>query len=313
VISLGASVSANETVALPLLVVTLSNIGDMVMTTPVLETLTARYPDSPIDIVGDARSSDLLRAAPYVRTILHRDKRGGLAAQWRLLRALRTERYALAVDLRTPVIPFLVRAARRLIKRGAGGQMQHAVDEHHAVLTPLVGSTPAPYCRLYLESAAMTAAADLLAGLPGRDWLAIAPGANWAGKRWPADAYRELVDTLAGDFDAVIVLGGPEDRTAASVLHGAHSALLDFCGRTTLPVTAALLARARAFVGNDSGLGHMAAALGIATLTVFGPGQPERYRPWGPRTHVTFAPENDLSRLSAATVAADLRKMLEDT
>ena len=285
----------------------------MVMTTPVLETLAARYPGSPIDIVGDARSVDLLRSAPYVRTIFHRDKRGGLVAQWRLLRALRAERYALAVDLRTPVIPFLVRAARRLIKQGSRGQAQHAVEEHHAILAPLGGSATAPHCRLYLESNAKTAAAGLLAALPGGNWLAVAPGANWAGKRWPASAYRELVDRVAGDFDGVLVLGGPEDRAAASVLYGAHTDLLDFCGRTTLPVAAALLARARAFVGNDSGLGHMAAALGTATLTVFGPGQPERYRPWGPRTRVILAPGRDLNRLGAATVAAELRRLLEDT
>ena len=299
--------------AAPVLVVTLSNIGDLVMTTPVLETLSARYPASPIDIVGDARSVDLLRAAPYVRKVLLRDKRGGIAAQWRLLRALRAERYALAVDLRTPVIPFLVRATRRLIKRGVRGQMQHAVQEHHAILAPLVGNTPAPYCRLYLDAAAMVAAAEVVAGLPGRNWLAVAPGANWPGKRWPAEAYRALVENMADDFDAVVVLGGPEDCTAARVLHGAHPALLELCGRTTLPVAAALLARTRAFVGNDSGLGHIAAALAIPTLTVFGPGQPERYRPWGPRTHVTFAPGCDLSRLGAATVAADLRTLLEDT
>lgn len=296
-----------------LLVVTLSNIGDVVMTTPVLETLSEQYPGSPIDIVADARSVDILRAAPYTRKIFIRDKRGGLAAQWRLLRALRAQRYELAVDLRTPIIPYLVRARRRLVKNSRSMSATHAAFEHHAVLRPLIGGVSVPFCRLYLEADAVRFAQERLAGLPGPRWLAVAPGANWAGKRWPATRFRELLEYVAGDFDGALVLGGSDDAAVARKLGGAPLPLLDFTAQTTLSQAAALLVHAAAFVGNDSGLGHMAAALGVPTLTVFGPGRPERYRPWGPRTRIVLAPGLALERLQAKTVASELRALIEET
>lgn len=296
-----------------LLVVTLSNIGDVVMTTPVLETLSERFPDRPIDIVADARSVDVLQAAPYTRSLFIRDKRGGLAAQLRLLRALRAQRYELAVDLRTPVIPYLVRANRRLVKSGRSTSTCHAAVEHHRVLRPLIGDSSVPFCRLYLEDGAVRFAQERLDRLAGGRWLAVAPGANWPGKRWPATRFRDLLEHVATDFDAAFVLGGSDDVDVARQLGSVHLPLLDFTAQTTLPQAAALLARAAAFVGNDSGLGHMAAALGVPTLTVFGPGRPERYRPWGPRTRVVLAPGLDLEQLQAKTVASELRALIEET
>ena len=67
---------------------------------------------------------------------------------------------------------------------------------------------------------------------------------------------------------------------------------------------------ARAFVGNDSGLGHMAAALGLPALTIFGPGRPLRYRPWGPRSDWLRAPDRRLESVSAAQAAERLRLLL---
>ena len=62
--------------------------------------------------------------------------------------------------------------------------------------------------------------------------------------------------------------------------------------------------------GYDSGLGHMAAALNIPTLTVFGPGRPHRYRPWGSRATIVIAPDEDLTKLGSAEVASALRSHL---
>ena len=62
------------------------------------------------------------------------------------------------------------------------------------------------------------------------------------------------------------------------------------------------MAGARAFVGNDSGLGHIAAALSVSTVTVFGPGQPARYRPWGKRADIVLAPDADLDALEPQAV-----------
>ncbi|MGE0485056.1 MAG: glycosyltransferase family 9 protein [Gammaproteobacteria bacterium] len=295
-----------------LLVVTLSNIGDVVMTTPVLEALAAAFPGQAIDVVGDQRSSDVLRGAPWLGEVFHRDKRGGITAQFELLRRLRRRRYAVAVDLRTPLIPYLLRARRRYARHGRRGHGRHAVEEHFAVVASLLGAKPVPACRLHVDPTAAGAAGKALAMLPATArWLALAPGANWPGKCWPAAAYRALAERVGERFDGFVVLGSAADREAAAMLKALSRPCVDLTGQTDLATAAAILARAAAFVGNDSGLGHMAAALAVPTVTVFGPGEPERYRPWGRRTALALAPARDLARLPAATVAAVLLELLD--
>ena len=293
-----------------ILVITLSNIGDLVLTTPVLEALSARYPDALIDLVADRRSSSLLEAAPYIGQIFHREKLAGWRAQWILLRSLRHRRYRLVVDLRTNIIPFLVRADQRLIKRAQKMSGLHAAEQHFAVLEPILYAATPPPCRLYLDDSSLQCARDLLAPLPGERWLALGPGANWPGKRWPGGHYLELLRQVASTFDGAIIVGTLDDVEAPLKLDGLPLAIADLRGRTDLITAAAVLAHACAYVGNDSGLGHLAAALDVPTLTLFGPGEPARYRPWGSKARVALAPEGDLEQLSVEAVADALSGLL---
>ncbi len=295
-----------------LLVVTLSNIGDLVLTTPVFEALAATCPGQLIDVIGDARSSALLRAAPYVGEIHNYDKRASFAARLSFLRRCRARRYELVVDLRTVHLGWLLRARRRLRKREGRVPGRHAVLEHFTALRPLLGATAEPPpCRVHLDPAARQRAQDLLSGLPGTRWLAVAPGANYAGKKWPRQAFADLVRRAAQDVDAVVLLGSAQDMADTEYLASAGPPARDLAGRTSLLEAAALLARCHAFVGNDSGLGHMAAAVGVPTLTVFGPGDPPRYRPWGEAARIVCAADGRLEDLGAEQVWPDLQALLE--
>ncbi len=294
-----------------LLVVTLSNIGDLVMTTPVFEALSQAFPGQPIDCLGDARSCALLAAAPYIGDIFMRDKRAGVVAQFALLGRLRRRRYRLIADLRTPLIPYLLRAEWRLIKKRTDVPGIHAVEEHFNVVRAVVPADAAiPACRVHLDAGAQSRAGECLSALPGRRWLAVAPGANWPGKRWPATHYRALIEAAAPLFDAALVLGSGADADAADGLMDAGLPVLNMVGQTDLSLAAALLARAHAFVGNDSGLGHLAAAVGVPSLTLFGPGRPTRYRPWGDHAEILVAPDLDLERLTPAEVFDQLRVLV---
>ena len=139
--------------------------------------------------------------------------------------------------------------------------------------------------------------------------IAIGPSAKWPGKKWPAAYYRELLTLAAGYFDGAIVLGSAADAEDCARVCEAPMPTLQTAGVTSLSVAAALISRAEFFVGNDSGLGHMAAAVSVPSLTLFGPGQPARYRPWGPQARVMLAPAQDLSRLSPAMVLQELLQL----
>lgn len=293
-----------------ILFITLSNIGDALMTTPALETLHRRYPTARIDLVADRRSDAIFHHCPYLEHIFYKDKTAGTRGLLKLIAQLRKQRYDLIVDLRTDGLAYLLRARRRLTKWHARPLGAHAVEQHMGVLAAL-GPLEIPPMRIWLTDELQTQAQQQLATQTSKTWLALGPGANWEPKIWPAARYRELANSVQTHFDGVLLLGGPGDiPRCTEVANGLQLPTLNVAGKTDLLQAAALLAQTRLFVGNDSGLGHLAAAVGRPTLTVFGPGQPQRYRPWGAASHWLTSAEADLTKLSVATVRAELIAML---
>lgn len=297
-----------------LLFITLSNIGDLVLTTPALVAFHAAFPKHIIDIVADVRSSSLLRQCPFRGEIHHRDKRAGIPGLLRLITNLRRHYYDAIVDLRTDVLPWLLRGNRRAARWRRGVHGPHATEQHFAIATRVFDHVGAiPDTNVWLDDHDHQFATEAFAPFKQARCLALAPGANWPGKIWPASSFIALLQRCANDFDVVTVLGGANERGIGEFL-SAQSPLpvLNFAGNTSITQAAAILDHANAFVGNDSGLGHIAAARGVKTLTLFGPGRPARYRPWGGRAAIIEAPSRDLSLLHANSVADALKQLLDD-
>lgn len=286
-----------------LLLITLSNIGDALMTTPVLQAMHRLHPDAVIDIVADRRSALLFEHCPFRGEIILKDKKAGWRGLLALVRQLRRHRYRLVVDLRTDGVSWLLRADQRRTRQHARGHRGHAVERAWAVISPLLPSAIPETC-VWLSEAQRKQAAERLAVLPAGPWLAVAPGANWAGKIWPADRFRALIEKLAAHVGAIILVGGPGDTEACAALAAACPVpVLDVSGQTTLLDAAALLAKADLFIGNDSGLGHLCAAVGTPTLTLFGPGDPARYHPWGRHAHWLVADDRNIASLPVEAVS----------
>ncbi len=295
-----------------ILVVSLSNVGDAVMTTPVLEALHHRYPGAVIDIVGDRRSSALFEHCPYRGRIFHKDKRAGARGLLGLIGELRRTRYDLIVDLRTDGLAYALRARKRLTKWGARQPRgPHAVERLFEIVRPAIGDEPVPATCLWIDEASRAFAARALQVLPAGRWLALAPGAKWPPKTWPPGRFIEMVEALRDRVAGIVILGGPGDtRCSERVASGIRLPCVNLAGSTSLLEDCAVLARSAAFAGNDSGAGHMAAAVGIPTLTVFGPTDPLRFRPWGPYAEWIAAPGGDLAALSGLAVAGKLCEQL---
>jgi ADP-heptose:LPS heptosyltransferase len=296
-----------------ILLITLSNIGDAVMTTAVMTALHQKYPRALMDIVADARSSELFDHCPYRGEIFHKDKQAGWRGLFGLVKRLRATRYDLVVDLRTDGLTLMLRAGRRLTRRGSKAAGQHAVERHFGVIGPREGISDVPATCLWLSQHEQVFARRQLAALPGTRWLALGPGARGAAKRWPVTAFGELLDQLHTRFDGVLLLGSADDTGVCRQL-AAHPALpcLNLAGKTGLLQAAALLQQATLFIGNDSGLGHMAAACDTATLTLFGPGDPHRYHPWHRRARWLQSDSGDIADVSVEAVAAAVREMQEN-
>ena len=157
----------------------------------------------------------------------------------------------------------------------------------------MLALSPPPAPRLWLSQEAKAKAASLL---PDGPVLAIAPAAAAPFKEWPRERFAALARALTGEGGAlegaaVAVFGGPGDEAAAKAAVDGIDAdrVIDLTGRLAIDEAAACLARASVFVGNDSGLMHLAAAAGTPTLGLFGPTDERLYGPWGEKTRVIRA------------------------
>ncbi len=123
--------------------------------------------------------------------------------------------------------------------------------------------------------------------------IGLGPTANWSGKVWPAERYvtlfRRLEAVVPGARAAVFAGPGKAERAMAAPVLDALPGAIDLAGGLSLPEAAACLARCRLFVGNDSGLMHLAAAAGTPTLGLFGPTPAGEYAPTGRRAAAVLA------------------------
>jgi heptosyltransferase III len=224
------------------------------------------------------------------------------------------------VDLRGSALAYLLWAGeRRVIAKGETGE--HRVGQ----LARLFGIVPPPGPRLWLGHEHERRAAALAP--PGDPILAIGPAANWRGKQWRGERFAELMQHLTAPGGIlpgarVAVMAAAHERPQAERLLVAvpSERRLDLVGKTDLLTAGAVLRRAALFIGNDSGLMHIAAAAGAPTLGLFGPTQASHYAPWGVNAAVVqtaipslelYGPDFDhrtvdtmMDSLSVAAVAA---------
>jgi len=264
-----------------ILFVTATRIGDAVLSTGLLSYLIGRHPRSRLTIAAGPEAAPVFAAVPGLERLLVLRKRA-LASHWlALYAAVAVRRWDLVVDLRGSAIAWLLRARERKIA-GKGDMGQHRVRQ----LAQLFALDPPPGPTIWTMPEHEREAASLV--LPGPPVLAIGPAANWRGKQWRGERFAELAARLtAADGPLpgarVAVMAAAHERAQAAPVLAAipPHRVIDLVGRTGLLTAAAVLRRAALFVGNDTGLMHIAAACGTPTLGLFGPSPAARYAPWG--------------------------------
>ncbi len=182
------------------------------------------------------------------------------------------------IDLRGSALSLALLARHRAIMRG-GRRPGHRLTH----IAGALGLAEPPLPVAWTDASDRAVAEARLP--PGTPIIGLGPTANWPAKMWPAARFIELAEQLRGTFpDArIAVFGGPgeaERSAAAHVLAGLPGAV-DLVGALSLPEAAACLARCTLFVGNDSGLMHLAASAGAPTLGLFGPTPASEYAPAG--------------------------------
>jgi len=291
-------------------------IGDFVRCHSVVKVLKARWPHRPIDLLTSSLCAPLLDYMPGVRQgIVYDLPRGRLpiGRYVALGRRLKAERYGTAlIMLRTwkaALAPFLAGIPERtgffgelrfgLINdlRWGERQLKRMIDCMGTLALPK-GVKPPPEWPLpeivvpaeeiatWLDRRAFTAAP--------RPLVALAPGAVGPGKRWASASYAELARRLTAAGIGVWVLGGPNEAPfAREIVAATGSGARDLTGNDLRDAVIALAA-VDAAVSNDSGLMHVAAAIGVPTVALFGPTDPRLWGPLNPLAATIEPPSGDL-------------------
>jgi heptosyltransferase-3 len=285
-----------------LLFVTSTRLGDAVLSTGLLGFLVETYPGARITIACGPLVAPLFRTVPGVERVIVLEKRR-FSAHWLGL-WLKTvgRRWRLVVDLRGSFLSYLLLASERRVKWKPEADREHQLIEL-ARLFGLADRPPAP--RLWFTQEQEALAARLVP--EGGPILAMSPVSNWRAKTWRPERFAALAQALIradGILPGarVMVLAGKEDRPQlAPVLAAVPPAqLIDLVGRIDILTAGAAIKRSQLFIGNDSGLMHMAAAVRVPTLGLFGPSRPEHFRPWGSLTAFVTTPEPPETLMGAA-------------
>ena len=290
-----------------ILFVTSNRVGDAVLSTGLLDHLIRAHPGARITVAcGPYAEGVFARMPNRERTIVLRKRRWD--THWLGLWAWAAgRRWDLVVDVRGSALGWMLRTRRRaamrsLDWRGAGVGARHKT----AQLASMLGLDPPPMPVAWIAPEDRARANAALPG--GRPVIALGPTANWPPKMWPAERFAAVFHALAAKaLPGVVpaVLGGPGDaeQAMAAPLLALLPEAIDLVGTLSLPEAAACLDRATLFVGNDSGLMHLAAATGTPTIGLFGPTPAAEYAPVGRRATAVVAADG---RMSGVTVAAVL-------
>ena len=286
----------------PILLVPYMWIGDFVRCHSVVKLLRQHSPDRPVDMLATSLCAPLADYMPGVREAVVFDlprSRLGLRQQAQLSGRLRARGYGAALVMprtwKSALATFLAGIPRRtgfvgearfgLLNDCRWGErkLPRMIDRCAALALPRDAALPADWPKPELDvPPAEVAAWRQRRGLAadGRPALVLAPGAVGPSKRWPAGAYATLARRLLAEGLAVWVVGGPGERAIAQEIVG-DTAARDLTG-TDLREAILALAAATAAVSNDSGLLHVAAALGTPTIGIFGPTSPWHWAPLNP-------------------------------
>ncbi|MGH7276381.1 MAG: lipopolysaccharide heptosyltransferase I [Candidatus Rokuibacteriota bacterium] len=322
--------------------VKLSSLGDVVHALPVAAALRARLPQARLVWIVESREAAVLRGNPALDEVVPVDTRGwrrvrtpvGVAAVAgavaELRRHLRDCRFDVAVDLQGLIKSGLLTAVTRAPLRIGFAAAQcreplaaafttrrvtppasarHVVERYLALVEPLGVVAARVEFPLPADAAAESRVDEFFAasGLKARNRLVVVtPGAGRADKRWPAERFGELARRLAAEAAAsVLVVWGPSELALAeAVAATSRRGGVVLAPPTDLGELLSVLRRASVVVGGDTGPTHLAAALAVPCVGLYGPTSAERNGPWGQAGRALQSPDGTLESLTVDRVLA---------
>lgn len=264
-------------------------IGDAILLSQTIISLKKFYPNGQIYILAEKRNKDAFQLVPVFRVLCY-DR------QDEFIQVFQSQ-YDVVIDTEqwhrlSAVVAWLVRAPFKIgFDTNERRQMfTHAIPydlkayeagNFLALLKPLGGdcNRDSGAVTLELPPESASKAGQLLKPLCSESFVVIFSGSSVPEKHWGAERYAQVAKRLVSDGYKVVAVGGHEERVDGDEIVGDEG--LNLAGKTTLPETAAVIARSRLVICGDSGVLHIAAGLGVPTVSLFGPSSDMKWAPRG--------------------------------
>jgi heptosyltransferase-3 len=294
------------------LLVRLRSIGDTVLTTPSLFALKRFLPHASVDILLEDWVAPVLDGFPHVDNVITLERRS-TSARARVTRQLRANNYDVVYNLHGGTTATLLTRATGAKHRVGyqtyqyarlhnhlspsssllwGREKTHSVEQQLALLgwtgVP-VSDRPATQLAITPEASAAITGRLQVARLADVPFAVIHPAAAFATKQWSASKFGYLAEDLRSKGLAVIAITTANEKPVIDGMNKNTATPVESFSDLTLPEITALLARARVFVGNDSGIAHIAAAVKAPSVVIFGSSNTAHWRPWTPSISASAA------------------------
>ncbi|TCL75218.1 heptosyltransferase-3 [Hydrogenispora ethanolica] len=267
----------------------LSPLGDTLFATPAIRALKENLPRARIVVIASPSASEVLQHNPYQISVLR------CADQWQLLKAMnmiRRENYDLAISFThfgSYFTKYCAASCRGDFFSIAGQTEQPVIQLCLDILRELGLKTGSDRTEFWFEDADRLKVDRFLESigcLGARPLVAVHCGGHYfIRKRWPAEKFVELLLELRLSGVEVALIGGTEDVANSLAIQALVPGVINAAGALRLSQTAALMERCELFIGNDSGPLHLAAAVGVPTIGLYGPTDPAQFYPYHPTRH----------------------------
>lgn len=314
-----------------ILIIKPSALGDIVLALPALSSLRASFPNAQISWLVRSEFAPLIENNKNLTNIIYFDRKllgkwyynhKAFAALLRFIKQLRKPKFDLVIDLqglfRTALFAWLTKSKKRFGMKNARefahmfythqvpppSDSRHLVDYYTAVVAAAGAKSITTDFNLICPANAKSEIKPLLAAqnIEQCRYAVLVPGSAHVSKCWPAKNFAALTEKLAEEFDLKIIAVGTrrEKPMVKEINSTARVPVADFAGTTDIPKLIALLKNAAIVVSNDTGPGHIAAALGVPLVMIFGPTNPARVGPYKrPKTVAAVDRQNRSSQIES--------------
>ncbi len=269
-----------------ILVISLSNIGDVILTFPVIDILKKDFPQANLSVVVGLKALSLVNHNPNFKEVYLYNKKDSWISQFKWILGLRNVKFDLIVDLRNTAIPLMLPHRYRTSLFKTKDKNIHMKEKHLARLKkvyPFEIVSDEKYALVASEKDKKKVDTFIESEMGGnKNFVIIAPGAANHDKRWSASSFKDLCDYIYKKYNCDIVFVGDENdkEVAFGIAKQIKSKSVNGCGKISLTQLAYLMKQCILVVANDSSPMHLASYLNVPIVAIFGPSNPMQYGPW---------------------------------